>query len=158
MGAAIGFELARRLRRENRPLPAALLVSGARAPRFRLGHVPPPEPSEAEFLAELDRLEGIPLEVRQHPDLLRLVLPALRADTELYRGSVYSEEAPLACPIHVYGGEDDVNVRREHLEAWRGETTGAFTLRMFTGGHFFIETARAEFLAAVAEDLARSVH
>ncbi len=60
MGAAVAFELARLLRREKRPLPAALLVSGARAPQFRLGHAPPPEPSEEEFLQELNRLEGTP--------------------------------------------------------------------------------------------------
>ena len=153
MGAAIAFELTRLLRREDRPIPAALLVSGARAPHFRLGHVPPPEPTEEEFLRDLERLEGIPPEVRRNPDLLRVVLPALLADTALYRGYVYREEPPLDCPILAYGGAADPNVRREHLEAWRNETTGAFSLRIFPGGHFFIDSARPEFLAALSEDL-----
>jgi medium-chain acyl-[acyl-carrier-protein] hydrolase len=156
MGAAIAFELTRLLRRANRSLPAALFVSGARAPRFRLGHVPLPEPTEAEFLRDLDRLEGIPPEVRQNPDLLRLVLPALQADTALYRRYVYREEPPLDCPIFAYGGAEDPNVRREHLDAWRNETTGAFSLRIFPGGHFFIDSARTEFLVALSEDFARA--
>jgi surfactin synthase thioesterase subunit len=46
-------------------------------------------------------------------------------------------------------------VRREHLDAWRNETTGAFSLRIFPGGHFFIDTARPAFLAALSEDLRR---
>ena len=45
MGAAVAFELARLLRRRDQPLPRMLLVSGARAPQFRRGHVPPPEPA-----------------------------------------------------------------------------------------------------------------
>ncbi len=152
-GAVIGFELTRWLRRRNQRLPAALFVSGARAPRFRLGHVPPPEPSEEEFLRELDRLEGLPAEVLKNEDLLRVVLPALRADTAVYRNYVYTEEPPLDCPIRAYGGSDDPNVRREHLEAWAEETTGGFASCILPGGHFFLEIRQAEFLAALAGDL-----
>jgi len=155
MGAAIAFELTRLLRREDQPLPAALFVSGARAPRFRLGHVPPAEPTEEEFLRDLEALEGIPPEVRRNRDLLRVVLPALLADTALYRGYMYREEPPLDCPIYAYGGAADPNVRREHLDAWRHETTGTFWLRMLPGGHFFIDSARPAFLAALSEDLRR---
>jgi medium-chain acyl-[acyl-carrier-protein] hydrolase len=155
MGAAMAFELTRLLRRENRPIPAALFVSGVRAPRFRLGHVPPAEPTEEDFLRDLEALEGIPPEVRRNRDLLRVVLPALLADTALYRDYVYREEPPLDCPIFAYGGAADPNVRREHLDAWRHQTTGTFWLRIFPGGHFFIDSARPEFLAALSEDLTR---
>jgi medium-chain acyl-[acyl-carrier-protein] hydrolase len=153
MGAAIAFELTRALRRTGRPMPKALFVSGARAPRFRLGHVPPPEPSEEDFLKELDRLDGLPGQVRESGDLLKIVLPALRADTALYRGYVYTEEPALTTPIRAYGGANDPNIRPEHLQAWAQETTAEFTLRFFEGGHFFLETARTEFLAALAADL-----
>ncbi|HSW50900.1 MAG TPA: alpha/beta fold hydrolase, partial [Bryobacteraceae bacterium] len=153
MGAAVAFELVRWLRRRGQSLPVALFVAGARAPRFRLGHVPPPEPSDEELLKELDRLEGVPANVRQNPDLLRLVLPPLRADTALYRSYVCSEEAPLDLPIRAYGGSGDTNIGREHLEAWARETTGDFALRLFEGGHFFLHTNQAEFLAALSADL-----
>src|SRR5262249_5081475 len=42
MGAAIGFELARSLRRHGKPLPFALYIAAARAPQFRLNWTPPP--------------------------------------------------------------------------------------------------------------------
>jgi surfactin synthase thioesterase subunit/glycosyltransferase involved in cell wall biosynthesis len=153
MGAVIAFELARWLRSRSQPLPAALLVSGARAPQFRLGYVPPPEPSEEDFLKELDRLEGLPAEVRENKDLLRIVLPALLADTALYRNYVYTAEAPLPCPIRAYGGSEDPHIRREHLEAWALQTTGGFALRILPGGHLFLETFREEFLAVLSADL-----
>jgi len=153
MGAAVAFELARLLRRRAQPQPRALLVSGARAPQFRRGHVPPPAPSPSEFVEELRRLEGMPPQVLDNPALLRMVLPALRADAALYRNYIYTEEPPLDCPIRAYGGAEDPNVRREHLEAWARQTISSFSLRMFPGGHFFPQTTREDFLAALAQDL-----
>lgn len=156
MGAVIAFELCRTLRKRNRPQPACLFVSAARAPQFRQGHVPAPAPSEKDFLDELRRLEGVPKEVLENRELLRIIMPALRADSDLYRGYVYAEEPPLDCPIRAYGGSLDPNVRREHLEAWAKQTTSTFSLRMFPGGHFFLHASRALFLEALVRDLEES--
>ena len=153
MGAVVAFELARLLRRRNRPTPRLLVASGARAPQFRRGHVPPPEPSEAQFMEALRRLEGTPREVLDNPNLMQLILPALREDAAIYRHYIYAEEPPLDCPIRAYGGAEDPNVSRAHLEAWAQQTTAAFAVRVFPGGHFYLQTCRAEFLAALARDL-----
>ena len=153
MGAVVAFELARLLRRRNQPAPRMLVASGARAPQFRRGHVPPPEPSEAQFVEALRRLEGTPREVLDNPNLMQLILPALREDAAIYRNYIYAEEPPLDCPIRAYGGAEDPNVRREHLEGWAIETTAVFAVRVFPGGHFYLRTDRQEFLAALARDL-----
>jgi surfactin synthase thioesterase subunit/glycosyltransferase involved in cell wall biosynthesis len=153
MGAAVAFELVRHLRRHRQVLPRGLFVSGARAPQFRLGHVPPPEPSEAEFLAELRRLEGVAPEALDDPELMRRLMPALQADTALYRHYAYAEEAPLACPIYAYGGKADLDVTPAHLEAWARQTTAAFAVHYFEGGHFFLQTAEEEFLRQLRNDL-----
>src|ERR1039457_2499823 len=153
MGAVVAFELARLLRRRNQPAPRMLVASGARAPQFRRGHVPPPEPSEAQFVEALRRLEGTPREVLDNPNLMQLILPALREDAAIYRNYIYAEEPPLDCPIRAYGGAEDPNVRREHLEGWAVETTAVFAVRVFPGGHFYLRTYRQEFLAALARDL-----
>jgi len=153
MGAAVAFELARLLRRRNRPAPRMLVASGARAPQFRRGHVPPPEPSEAQFMEALRRLQGTPREVLDNPNLMQLILPALREDAAIYRHYIYSDEPPLDCPIRAYGGAEDPNVTREHLEGWAEQTTAAFAVRVFPGGHFYLQTHRQEFLAALARDL-----
>ena len=154
MGAVVAFELAQLLRERNQPLPRALYVSGARAPRFRRGWTPPPEPSVEEFKQELRRLEGVPGEALENEEVLRLILPVLRADAALYRNYIYKDRPPLDCPIHVYGGESDPNVKPEHLQAWQEHTTCAATVRLFPGGHFFLQTAQKEFLKALAADLA----
>ncbi len=151
MGAAVGFELARLLRRQSQPLPAGLFVSAARAPQFRLNHVPPPAPSDDDLIAELRRLEGIPAEALADEELVKAVLPAVRADSALYRNYVYAEEPPLECPIRAYGGMSDPNITRDHLEAWARQTTGSFAVEMLPGGHFFVNDPR--FVASLARDL-----
>ena len=148
LGAVIAFELARLPKTH----PRCLFVSGARAPQLRRDHVPPPPPSDDELIEELRRLEGIPPELLEHRELMQLALPALRADTALYRNYVYQEGPPLDCPISAYGGADDVRITRGHLEAWAEQTT-MFKLALFRGGHFFPQTQREEFLKTLARDL-----
>ena len=84
---------------------------------------------------------------------MRAILPVLRADAALYRKYTYTEDAPLDCAIRAYGGAEDSNVRREHLEAWAEQTTASFAVRLFPGGHFYVQSDQAEFLAALAADL-----
>ncbi len=153
MGATIAFELARALRRHGKPMPSALLVSGARAPQFRWGWTPPPDPTDAEFMEQLRRLDGIPADLLGNPRAMELVLPALRADAALYRRYVYCAEPPLCIPIYAYGGRADPNIPAEQVEAWREQTTARFAPREFEGGHFFIKPSRDAFLAALASDL-----
>jgi len=39
------------------------------------------------------------------------------------------------------------------VRAWREHTTGGFDLRIFPGGHFYLQTHRQDFLEALARDL-----
>ena len=154
MGAVVAFEVARLLRRHNQAMPRLLVASGARAPQFRRGHVPPPEPAEAEFIDALRRLQGTPPEVLENPGLMQWILPALREDAAIYRHYTYAEEPPLDCPIRAYGGTDDPNVSRAQLEAWGDQTTASFAVRVIPGGHFYLQTHSQEFFASLAQDLA----
>ncbi|HMC62928.1 MAG TPA: thioesterase domain-containing protein, partial [Candidatus Solibacter sp.] len=153
MGAVVAFELARLLRRRHQPLPKMLIASSARAPQYRRNYVPPATPGDEQLLAELRRLRGIPNELLDDPAVMRSVLPALRADSGLYRNYVYAEDEPLACPVRAYGGAGDENVLREHLAAWAQQTSGSFALRLFPGGHFYWNADRAALEQALAEDL-----
>ena len=88
-GSLIAFELARALEGGGASL-AGLFVSCCRAPQL-----PDPDPpihqlSDREIVAELDRLGGTPREVIEHPELLTLLLPTLRADFELAERYVYT--------------------------------------------------------------------
>jgi medium-chain acyl-[acyl-carrier-protein] hydrolase len=155
MGALISFELARLLRRENGLTPAHLFVSGRRAPQL------PPDPRitynlpEPEFLEEVRRLDGTPKEVLEHPELMAVMSPLLRADFEVVETYSYVPEPPLDCPVTVFGGLRDKDVGREVLEPWREQTASHFTLRMLPGGHFFLQSDRDLLLSLLSEELRR---
>ncbi len=153
VGALIAFELARALRRRGQPLPAHLFVSGCGAPQLPDPRLPIHALPDGEFVAELAQLGGTPAEVLAHAELMALLLPALRADFALSETYVCAEEPPLACPVTAFGGVDDARVSRDRLEGWREQTVGSFTLRLFPGDHFFINTARPALLEALAGQL-----
>lgn len=138
MGAFIAFELARTLRRLGRAGPVQLFVSARRAP-----HLPARERAihdlpEAEFRDELRKLNGTPEAVLEHPELMDLLGPILRADFTLIETYEHVPDAPLACPIAAFGGVDDPDVTRDDLDAWRRHTTAPFQVRMFPGDHFYL--------------------
>lgn len=153
MGALAAFELARELRRRGGPAPLRLIVSGRVAP-----HVPPRrEPlhvlPDAEFRAELKRLNGTPAAVLDHDELMQVFLPVLRADFAAHETYEFREEPPLDCPILAATGAQDTLAPPEELDGWRRHTRAAFEARVLPGDHFFIQTHRAKFLHVLARAL-----
>ncbi|HVJ18921.1 MAG TPA: SDR family NAD(P)-dependent oxidoreductase, partial [Polyangiaceae bacterium] len=87
-GAAVSYELVRRLRRDRKPLPLHLVVGGSRAPHLPSAFSVIEGLPEAEVLkrenserivAYMRRLE-IPEGVLQNRELMHRMLPSLRAD------------------------------------------------------------------------------
>ncbi len=154
LGALAAFELARELRRAGQPEPVHLFLSGCGAPHLPSTRPPIHALPQDEFLAELRRLNGTPASLLENDELMRLLLPALRADFAVRETYQYRPEPPLDCPLSAFGGSQDARVSREALEGWREHTTGAFSLRMFAGDHFFAFTAARPVLEAIAEGLA----
>jgi medium-chain acyl-[acyl-carrier-protein] hydrolase len=91
--------------------------------------------------------------VLDHPELMDLVLPMLRADFEVVQTYAYTEEAPLACPITAFGGLEDEEVPGTQLAAWAEHTTAPFRMRMFPGDHFFLNRKSSLLLPILAREL-----
>ena len=152
MGALVGFELARLLRREHGLSPSHLFVSGRRAPQLpaeerRLHALPEPE-----FMEELRLLNGTPREALEHPELMALMAPILRADFQVCETYEYAPARPLDCSVTAFGGLQD-RVTREQLQGWAEQTGGRFLLRMFPGDHFFINESRPLLLQTLVRGL-----
>ena len=139
LGALIGFELARQIRRQYGVHPVRLFASAGCAPQIPHRASPIHTLPDKEFLAELRRLNGTPRELLDHEELMEVMLPILRADFALYETYLYSTEPPLNCPISTFGGLQDRRVNESDLEAWRSQTSASFSLRMFPGDHFFLK-------------------
>jgi surfactin synthase thioesterase subunit len=151
MGARIALELARHLRARGMPLPRGMILAAVAAPQART-HVPLHPLSDAELRQKLERYEGTPAEVLQNLELMELLLPLMRADFAI-ADTPALDAPPLPCPFAVWGGTEDAYVSPAGLERWREETTGAFHVRLFPGGHFFLRSAREQVLQALREQL-----
>ncbi|MBC7210632.1 MAG: thioesterase [Pseudomonas sp.] len=156
LGALLAFELAHELRALGCPPPLALFACGTAAPTRREdydGNNWRAPKTDDELRNELRELNGTPEEVLANAELMSLTLPVLRADFLLCGRYAYRQRAPLACALHVLGGEDD-RASKEQLQAWARETQGPFSLQMFPGSHFFIHEQEDQVLAELAASLA----
>jgi medium-chain acyl-[acyl-carrier-protein] hydrolase len=152
MGAAVAFELAVALEEmDGAASPAVLFVSSRR---------PPDEPSvlppvhhlpDAEFVSAVrERYNAIPDVVAAEPDLLALLLPVLRADIRAFETYQPLTERAVRCPVHVYGGSDDVLPRPEQLAGWQRVSECDVRVRVFPGGHFYLTSNQEELTADIA--------
>lgn len=158
MGGLLAFELGRRLRRTNAPMPFHFFASARSAPQLTPVEPPTYALPDKEFIAELKRLDGIDPAVLADPELVQLILPWIRADFEMTQTYRYVSEAPLPCPITVFGGIQDKAIPRDRLEAWKEQTESQFVLRMLPGGHFFIDTCEETLVAAVEQQICRDLN
>lgn len=153
MGAIISFELARLLQRKHQLRPTRLFVSARRPPQIIDKERHTYDLPEPEFIEELKRLNGTPREALEHPELMMMMMPLLRADFELCQTYEYTPGPPLDCPISAYGGLQDPDVRREHLEAWSEHTTSSYSLRMFPSDHFFLHSSAPLLMRVLPREL-----
>jgi len=155
MGSVVAYEVTRRLEAGPGPDPTCLFVSGRRAPHLPARHEPLHVMPDEAFLDAVVQLNGTPDELLEHDDLIRLLLPTMRADftvSETYR------EQPggrLRCPVAALTGDADPQADLEEMAGWRVTTTGAFTLRVFRGDHFYLIPAMSDVVAAVRATLQR---
>ncbi len=146
MGAIISFALARHLRQQHGPTPLHLFVSAHHAPQL-----PNPNPAishlaDSEFIEHLRHFNGTPEAILNDPDMMRFLLPLLRADLAIYETYTYVSEHPLICPISAFGGTRDSRADRASLGAWEAQTQSTFSLHMYPGNHFFIQPMRKTLL------------
>ncbi len=151
MGAAIAYEMTRRLQRPAGPVHLFVSARPAPDPAYepRALHRLP----DAELLAALGRLGGTPAVVLAREDLMAALLPGIRADLELIETYVPPAGERVACPITTLGGVQDRMIDRRGLEAWSGFTAARFRLCLFPGGHFYLAESAGPVVAEVLRDL-----
>ena len=138
LGALVAFETAARLEHRYGAPPAGLIVSGMQAPHRCTSSRLSADGEDAAVDALL-RLGGTDPAIIGNPELLAMILPALRSD--LRAAAAYrpgSCPALLSCPITAWTGRDD-ELSHGDLQAWAEHTTAAFRTRDFPGGHFYLD-------------------
>ena len=143
-GGLLAFTMAMRMAGLERP-PALVAVSALRAPhlplRRRIADLP-----DAEFITAIAELGGTAVNVFENAELVELILPALRADFRVFENYEHPQGARTDVPLWACGAADDPLVDIAGLGAWSSLAGSAFELKIYTGGHFYLNRHRAEFI------------
>jgi pyochelin biosynthesis protein PchC len=152
MGATVAYEVARLLEHRSGVRLHTLFVSGRRAPsRVRSERVHAGD--DDSVMAELVRLSGTDARLLRDAELRELILPVVRADyaaIERYRRPPGPEPT---CPIVVLVGDADPLTTVEEAGAWADHAAAAVDLRIFPGGHFYLDDHLDEVAEVVAGHL-----
>ncbi|AGL16470.1 thioesterase II family protein [Actinoplanes sp. N902-109] len=153
MGAVLAYEVALRFQQAGLPSPVRLFVSGRRAPskyRDERFHAAP----DAEFIAELKGLGGPNSAFLNDPEMLEMVLPALRSDYTAIERYRHEPGRTLDCPISAFVGDSDPRASLDEVRAWAQHTTGPFDLEIFQGDHFYLIGQGPQLIELIAKKLA----
>ncbi|GGR04319.1 thioesterase [Streptomyces cinereoruber] len=152
MGASLAYEVAVRLGRLPGGGPDLLVVSGRRAPAAARWRDRCVSVDDHEIVERVRRLGGTDTALFDEPELLELVLPALRGDYRALSSYEDTGGRPLTCPVVALTGDRDPEVTVEEVEVWGEQTSGAFRTHVFGGGHFFLDD-HAEAVAELVRGL-----
>ncbi|MEU6556635.1 alpha/beta fold hydrolase [Streptomyces sp. NPDC046915] len=151
MGASLAYEVARRFEERGTVLHG-LFASGRRAPstvREERVHLL----DDDGLIEDISRLSGTDTQVLGDPEILRMILPSIRADyraAETYR---YTPGPLLTCPLTALTGDDDPQVTLDEAGAWAEHTSGPFDLKVYPGGHFYLNSQAPAVLSALKSHL-----
>ncbi|MET9390835.1 alpha/beta fold hydrolase [Streptomyces sp. NPDC006624] len=152
MGALVAYETARVLQERGARPPRRLFLSARGAP----GPKPSPHdvlPDDAAILDAVRRLGGTGVAFLDDPELVAMVLPALRADYAALAAYSWTPREPLRTPVTVLCGDADPVVPVEEAAGWRAHTRAETEMLVLPGGHFYLDQR----LGDVAEVVLRGV-
>jgi pyochelin biosynthesis protein PchC len=155
MGATLAFEVSRRLARADGRGPTHLFVSGRSSPP-RHHHLNLHQATTPALIAGLSSIGGTDPRILQNSEVLELLLPTLRADFTASETYQFEPGPPLSCPITAMTGDRDRQNAVEDAAAWSAHTTGPFDLRVYPGGHFYLDDCRAQVLEVISSSLTGS--
>ncbi|HEX4222561.1 MAG TPA: alpha/beta fold hydrolase [Pseudonocardiaceae bacterium] len=152
MGAVLAYEVAIRMSQAGLPAPTRLFASGRRAPscyRDEQLH----KGSDQQIVAELRTLGGPNQAMLADPEILAMILPAVRSDYRAVERYQSDPRLRLDCPVTVLTGDRDPRVSLEEARSWDRHTTGPIELEVFSGGHFFLVEHSAEIMKLITDRL-----
>jgi len=151
MGARVAWAFTQALRDRALPLPRVLFVASSAAPTEAVDW--PWERHWDRLEGYLEEMGGTPPEVLAEPDLLRALVPTLRADLEVLSYHSPRPAPPLDVPIHGFAGAKDPNDPPEKMRPWAQQTTAGFALDVVDSGHFYDIDAEDAVIRTIAATL-----
>lgn len=153
MGAVVAYETARLAHRSGLPGPERFVASGRRAPsRFLQGTVHLRD--DDGVIEEIRSLGGTDERLLLDPDIRDMMIGPTRSDYKAVETYRCAPGFRLDCPVTVLIGDQDSHTTAEEAQAWEEHTTRGCDVRVFRGGHFFLDEQRSEVAAVLREAVA----
>ncbi|MGW3498266.1 thioesterase II family protein [Streptomyces sp. NPDC001020] len=155
LGAIVAHETARALEEAGLG-PRWVGVSGRGAPGHEvLTRLPDPDSPDAELIARLREMGGMPQQLDSVPDFRDRFLRLVRSDLRAVAG--YRPDAhrmPMAAAVTVFAATHDAWAPQVAMAPWAGQTRSRFTERVYPGGHFhFLGDAFDAFAGDLTEEV-----
>lgn len=154
LGSQLAYRLAVRMEEDGVPGPLMIGMSGWSP----IGFFQPTEEQsrmpQTEMVEWIKKLGSFPAEIYDNPEMLALVVPALRADLRVAAQYV-DDGAKVSCPLISYGGRSDpLQEATDAMTHWADRSPRYLGHSEYSGGHFYIDTHAL----AVTTDFARHLH
>lgn len=152
MGALLAFETARMLDVERRRTVDHLFVSGRRAPTIRgerLVHAL----SDQMLISELRLAGGTPASWLRDPELVSMVLPVVRSDYRAVETYEYLPSVPVEVDTSILVGDTDPYTTIGEAGMWKCLVAGETKLHVLPGGHFYIDSNKAEVARVITDEM-----
>jgi surfactin synthase thioesterase subunit len=152
MGAIVAFEVTRRCEAAMAPAPVRLFASGRRAPSWQRSeniHLR----DDRGIIAEMRKVGATDERVLADEELLQTILRVIRADYKAIETYSCSPGAVVECPVTALVGDADPQATIDEASAWAGHCTGEFDLRIFPGGHFYLDNCHTEVASLLSASL-----
>ena len=151
MGSLLAYELALKL--EEHMCPPKRVFLGAMGSPIKYRHRRTYDLPEDDFIQEIDKLGGTPVELFMHREMREIFIRILRADFQLVE--TYSPDPCkrlTSTPLTVlYGDEDQAVV--QCASAWSDLTLMGFSAFAYPGGHFFFREESSNLFNLVTAQL-----
>lgn len=155
LGGWDAYEVTRHLHRTGGPLPVKLYTGGCRAP-----HIPVTGTfaglstlEDDALVARIAQGGGLHEAILAEPELIELLLPALRADFTRLDRYTHTGGDPLPIPIVAYAARADTAVTLADIQPWDRHTTEGCTIHEVDGDHFFLLDDNSRVTDLIAKDL-----
>ncbi len=147
MGCLLGYELIKKIRKNNLQLPICIFFSGKGAPKYtHLEKKISALPKEL-FWEEVRKFGGMPEEFFSIKDLMEVFYPILKNDFRAIENYSYSKmKRPFTIPMNIMMGEDEIGedevdykTSMKEIKGWANETDAICNFEIVQGNHFFIQ-------------------
>lgn len=152
MGGLIAYEIYRRLKQDNMPLPLNIFIIGREAPNseiFKVNHL-----NDHDFIEEIYSYDGMPTELYKNKEVLNYFIPILRADFSIHESYTHADIPEMInCNLTIWYGKDDKSVIHENIHNWRSFAGAEIEIFELKGGHFFMAQHESEIHSKISNQL-----